>query len=273
MQQGFYIYRNNIYYGSYRAEQASGYQNVSLSRPECILTAHPVNKEDRAVRFWENHHLLEPEFTDLQAMIFKMQSFMNLSLNKDIDFSPAEEKLEVPFPVELKLVYTAIFNHKEYFTNVEHFLPLDEIYAEQGIIVFFKKKRVPIAGYDIESGCLAQYYKKEWHIEKNGFCCYQFCVGRMLTIALENKPVFRKGRCKGTFVTTLDIERELIKFCNEQYHLLSEFNAYGIAVMYSNEGLIAWIRSNGFYADIHAGAIDESHLEAFGTYLGQITWQ
>ncbi len=29
----------------------------------------------------------------------------------------------------------------------------------------------------------------------------------------------------------------------------------------------------GFYADIHAGAIDESHLEAFGTYLGQITWQ
>ena len=138
MQQGFYIYRNNVYYGSYRAEQVSGYQNVSLSRPECILTAHQVNKEDRAVRFWENHHLLEPEFTDLQAMISKMQSFMNLSLNEDIDFSAVEEKLEVPFPAELKLVYTAIFNHKEYFTNVEHFLPLDEIYAEQGIIVFFK---------------------------------------------------------------------------------------------------------------------------------------
>ena len=41
--------------------------------------------------------------------------------------------------------------------------------------------------------------------------------------------------------------------------------------MYSNEGLIAWIRSNGFYADIHAGAIDESHLEAFGTYFGLAT--
>ncbi|MDE6621939.1 MAG: hypothetical protein K2K74_15905 [Lachnospiraceae bacterium] len=273
MRQGFYIYRNNIYYGNYRAEQVSGYQNVSLSRPECILTAHQISSEDQAVRFWENHHLLEPEYTDLQAMILKMQSFMNLSVKEDVDFSAVEEKLEVSFPTELKLVYTAIRNHEEYFSNIEHFLPLDEIYVEQGIIVFFKKKRAPIAGYDIESGCLAQYYKREWHIEKSGFCCYQFCVGRMLTIALENKPVFKKGRCKGKFVTTLDIERELKNFCNEKYHLLSEFNVYGIAVMYSDEKLIAWIRSNGFYADIHAGAIDESHLEAFGKHLGQITWQ
>ncbi|MCI9672524.1 MAG: hypothetical protein HFF49_13480 [Lawsonibacter sp.] len=74
-------------------------------------------------------------------------------------------------------------------------------------------------------------------------------------------------------MTTLNIERELSNFCNENYHLLSEFNVYGIAVMYSDEKLIAWIRSNGFYADIHAGATDESHLEAFGTHLGQITWK
>ena len=273
MQQGFYIYRNNIYFGSYRAEQVSGYQNVSLSRSERILTDHPISKEDQAVRFWENHHLLEPEYTDLQAMILKMQSFMNLSRKEDVDFSAVEEKLEVSFPAELKLIYTAIHSQEEYFSNVEHFLPLGEIYTEQGIIVFFKKKRTPIAGYDIESGRLAQYYKREWHIEKSGFCCYQFCVSRMLTIALENKPVVKKGRCKGKFVTTLDIERELEKFCNENYHLLSEFNVYGIAVMYSGEKLIAWIRSNGFYADIHAGAIEESHLEALREHLGLITWQ
>ena len=63
MQQGFYVYRNNIYFGSYPAEQVSGYQNVSLSRPERILTDHQISKEDQAVRFWENHHLLEPEYT------------------------------------------------------------------------------------------------------------------------------------------------------------------------------------------------------------------
>ena len=90
MQQGFYIYRNNIYFGSYRAEQVSGYQNVSLSRSERILTDHPISKEDQAVRFWENHHLLEPEYTDLQAMILKMQSFMNHSRKEDVDFYAVE---------------------------------------------------------------------------------------------------------------------------------------------------------------------------------------
>lgn len=97
-------------------------------------------------------------------------------------------------------------------------------------------------------------------------------MGRTLTIAIENKPVFKKGRCKSKFVTTLDIERESENFCNEDYHLLSEFHVYGIAEMYSDNGLIAWIRSNGFYADIHAGAVDETRLEALAEHLGVMEW-
>lgn len=141
------------------------------------------------------------------------------------------------------------------------------------VLMIFSKKRTPVAGYDMESGCLARYYKKEWKIDRGDMCCYQFSVGRMITIALENKPVVRKGRCKGQFVTTLDLERELEVYCNKKYHLLPEFNVYGIAVMYSDEKLIAWIRSNGFYADIHAGAVEEAHLEALGKDLGQIVWK
>ncbi len=64
-----------------------------------------------------------------------------------------------------------------------------------------------------------------------------------------------------------------VVFCDEQYHLLSEFNVYGIAAIYSNEKLIAWIRSNGFYADIHTGAIDKVHLEALDKHLGEIIWK
>lgn len=76
---------------------------------------------------------------------------------------------------ELKRIYLAIQNQEEYFTSTEHFLPLNEIYVEQGIIVFFKKKRTPIVGYDIESGCLVKYYKKDGEVS----ACYQFCVGRI----------------------------------------------------------------------------------------------
>ena len=74
-------------------------------------------------------------------------------------------------------------------------------------------------------------------------------------------------------MTTLNIERELGNFCNENYHLLSEYHVYGIAVMYSDNGLIAWIRSNGFYVDIHAGANDEVQLEALAEHLGAMEWK
>lgn len=43
--------------------------------------------------------------------------------------------------------------------------------------------------------------------------------------------------------------------------------------MYSDNGLIAWIRSNGFYADIHAGANDEVQLEALAEHLGAMEWK
>ena len=273
MKEGFYFHRNHLYFGSYNEKQVSGRVNISKVKPQHIQTNHLISKDDWAVRLWDNHSLLEPEYEDLQTMLLKMRTFINLSTDQKMDFSAVEKRLGISLPRELKRIYLAIQNQEEYFTSTEHFLPLDEIYMEQGILVFFKKKRAPVAGYDIENGCLAEYYKKEWHIERGGSCCYQFCVGRILTIAIENKPVFKKGRCKGKFVTTLDIERELENFCNEDYHLLLEFHVYGIAVMYSDNGLIAWIRSNGFYADIHAGANDVAQLEALAEHLGAMEWK
>lgn len=273
MQSGFYYYRNKVYYGSYDANQVSGWVLISGLKPEDIATDEPVSEGERAVSFFDNHCLLEQEYKDLQTMLTKMRSFMNVNSNEEIDFSATEKRLGVSFPKELKLIYNSIIGHDEYFTCDEHFLPLDEIYTEQGIIVFYKKKKIAVAGYDTASGCLAQFYKKEWKVFQGDFCCYQFCIGSMLFAAMENKPVFKKGRCKGSFVTTLNIAKEVEKFCNEKYSLLSEFDAYGVAVMYSDEKLIAWIRSNGFYSDIQVGAVEESHIIALGECLGNITWK
>lgn len=275
MKEGFYSNENNIYYGCYDETQVSGRISLSIVKAENIQTNHPISENDWAVRFQDNHRLLEPEQQNLQTTLLKMRKFLPLNAEQTIgfspiDFSPIEKKLDISMPIELKLIYTAIQNHTQYFTGKEHFLPLDKLYTEQNILVFFKQKRTPIAGYDIKSSCLAKYYKKEWEANPGDMCCYQFCVSRILTIALENKPFSRKGRCKGKFVTTLDIEKELENYCNERYHLLSGLHVYGIAVLYSEEGLIAWIRSNGFYADIHAGADDEAQLDALGSHLGDI---
>ena len=273
MKEGFYFYRNNLYYGIYDEEQVSGGASIEKIKPEWVKTNHPIGEEKWAVRLRSNHHLLEPEYEDLQAMLLKMQTFMRLNMEQKVDFSEVEKRLNVELPKELKQIYGAICKLEEYFNSEEHFLSKDELYVEQGILVFFKKKRTAIAGYDLESGCLARYYKKEWDVDEGDMCCYQFAVGRMLTIAMENKPVFKKGRCKGAFVKTLNIERELQKYCTKEYQLLAEFNVYGIAVMYSTDGLIAWIRSNGLYADIHAGAEVDAHLEALGEHLGELVWK
>lgn len=273
MEEGFYLYRNLIYYGRYHAEQVANQWSVSQTAAEELRTDHPIGVGDCAVRLWDNHSILEVEYENLQNMLGTMGGFLTLTGGEAIDCSAVEERLNIVFPRELKQIYTAIHGQTEYFSAVEHFLPLDELYVEQGILVFFKKKRSPIAGYDLKGGQLARYSKKEWHIERSDMCCYQFCVGRILTIALEHKPVVKKGRCRGEFVTTLNIEQELERFCNEKYHLLLDFNVYGIAVMYSEDGLIAWIRSNGLYGDVHAGAEDEGQLEDFREHLGSIAWK
>lgn len=289
MKEGFYFYRNRVYYGCYDETQTNGEGEITIIKPEHMQTDHsawavrfraeyiqtdrPIHEGDRAAKLWKNHRLLEPEYSDLEAMLSKMKTFVDLNAEEKVDFSETEKRLNISLPRELKLVYTAICGQDVYFSGAEHFLPLDEIYMEQSIVVFFKKNRTPVAGYDTESGCLARCHKKEWSIEQTDYCCYQFCISRILTLAMENKPVFKTGRCKGKFVTTLNIERKLEDFCNEKYHLLLEFNVYGIAVMYSDEKLLAWIRSNGAYADIHAGAVDEEHLNAFAEHLGQIVWK
>lgn len=74
-------------------------------------------------------------------------------------------------------------------------------------------------------------------------------------------------------MTALNIAKELEAFCNDKYHLLSDFEVYGIAVMYSEDKLIAWIRSNGFYGDVLVGALDKRHLEEFREHLGNIVWR
>ena len=204
-KEGFYYYRRKLYYGVYDEDQTAGSGYV---RPEDLTPelAEHFSGRDRAVfRFWENHSLLEPEYADLQAMLSKMSLFMDLNAEQEVDFSPAEKRLRMKLPREFKLIYTALYDQAEYFSSAERFLTLDELYVEEGKLIFFQKKRTAIAGYDIASGRLSQYYKKEWSIEKGDVSFYQFCVGRMITIALEAKPEVKKGRCKGEFVTALNI--------------------------------------------------------------------
>ena len=79
MKEGFYFYRKKVYYGRYDETQMCGYASLSIIKPELIQSEHPICEDDRAVRLWDNHRLLEPEYADLRTMLLKMSLFMNLN--------------------------------------------------------------------------------------------------------------------------------------------------------------------------------------------------
>jgi len=273
MTQGFYSRKKNIYYGAYDESQVSGRLRLSAVSPGHILTDHPISGDEWAVMLWDNHRLLEQEYEELEALLSEMSLFMELDTGNKPDFTAAEKRLDTPLPKDLKRIWSAMPEGGVSFTGAERFLPLDELYVDGGNIVFYKNKRTPIAGYDIGSGRLSRYFKKEWSVDQGDICFYQFCTGRIFMLALQNKPVVKKGRCKGRFVTALDIEKELRSFCTGKYHLLPELGIYGAAAIYTDDGLLAWIRSNGVYADIHAGAPDEAALDKLCEHLGDMTWK
>lgn len=80
-------------------------------------------------------------------------------------------------PREFRLIYTALHDQAEYFSSAERFLTLDELYIAEGQLVFFQKKRTPIAGYDIASGRLAQCYKKNGASKKAMSAFINFVLG------------------------------------------------------------------------------------------------
>ena len=83
MKEGFYYYRNNIYYGCYNETQVSGKITLARIKPEYIQSDRPIHEDDQAVQLWNNHSLLDPEYADLKAMLSKMKTFVNLNTEQE----------------------------------------------------------------------------------------------------------------------------------------------------------------------------------------------
>lgn len=66
-------------------------------RAEYIQTDRPIHEGDCAAKLWKNHRLLEPEYSDLEAILSKMKTLVDLNIDFDIaqkvDFSEIEKRL------------------------------------------------------------------------------------------------------------------------------------------------------------------------------------
>lgn len=272
MKEGFYRYKSNIYYGLYDETQVSSQKSLQDVSAKRVKTDHEITEEDFAVIFHDNHMLMEPEEKDFEKTLEILKPVSDLN-TEEMDFSSVEDKLGREIPKELRLAYAFMGNSTIFFQGEEHFLPLDELYMDCGQLVFYHKKKKPEAAYDFGTGCLTRFYRKEWELDPSDFSVYQFFQNRMINCILQNKPVAKQAKLRGKFFSSINIQKDLVEMEDEEYKVLRQLNLYGIAVMYSKEGLLAWFRSNGLYADVHVGAKEESEVLAFGRFLGDIKWK
>lgn len=271
MSVGYYYSRNKVYYGSYDETVVSGGGLIKAEKMreygfgDCI-------EDQKVVRFYANHRILDAEFNDFENALARMKEFQNINV-ASVSFDDIEKKLGVELPKEVKLLYTAINGFDEYFNTAIHFIPLDEIYIDQGILVICKKKRTPISGIDLNTRRQAFYIKKNWDSYEGNESCYLSWICYIFMSALESKAVTRKGRLKGRLVSSLHFQKDVKEKVCDQFNVLEEYDTYTNMILYSEDGTVALLRSNGSYGDLFVGADSDEQIDQLGELLEQVTWK
>lgn len=269
--EGFYRVMGKIYYGEYRKEQVSGRMRLSVVKPERFGTDAPYGSDDEAVLFKENHALTGQELDALESGLDKITRSLGDGKTEDIDFSEAEKRLGVTIPEELKILY-AHLNRPEYFSDSERFLPLDELYIDEGNLVFYKIKRKP-AGISLSDGTFMSYFKKQWIYYEGGesFLCY--ALNRVVVKSILLMPFIRKGKIKGALRTALRPQIKLTEIYGDKFSVLEEYDDYGNIVLYNEDGALGWFRQNGLYADIIIGCRSAELLDMQTSVLTDAEWE
>lgn len=115
--------------------------------------------------------------------------------------------------------------------------------------------------------------KKEWDVCLGDSSCYLSWIGNIFGTSLEKKEVVRKGRLNGKLRSGLVLRLEVQKMLGDEYHILEEYDTYTNVIIYSNNGTLALLRSNGFYGDIIVGADNDAQIDMLGECLKEVNWK
>lgn len=271
MEKGFYELDNYIYYGLYPLNQVSKKWKLSPIEPKYLKTDKPFSEEDFAASLYNNHALTEKEFGDLQHCLEIIKGTLHFAQMEETDFAPTEERLGVALPQEIKIVYQMMWQTDYFFSGSERFLLLEELYIENGNLVFYKIKRTPVA-ISLQEGTIISYYKKHWeyHFGDENFLCY--ALGRIVVKSILEMPISKKGRIKGELVRTSRPHKYLKNILAEKLTILEQYKNGGNIILFNQSGSLGWFRQNGFYADILVGCLDETLWNEIMSIDLSVTW-
>lgn len=275
MKQGFYALGGNVYYGMFPENQVSGEMRIAFARPENIKTDQPFEEHTPAFRLWDNHGATEQEQTDLKNSLQIILQAAGIEKEGMPDFQKTEEWLGISLPQEVRTLHEALYGtdlFKNGFTDgKERFLTLDELYMDEGQLVFYKMKRTPV-GLSLDTGTKMDYYKKEWFCERGGESFYSYVLNRTAVHAIGHMPCVRQGKVKGELRTSLRAKELLKNIYAGKLDILEEYRNYGNVLLYQIHGALCWFRQNGFYADILIGTQNEELMREISSVEAEIVW-
>lgn len=245
---------------------------LACCKPENIKTDKLFSNEDVAVRLHNNHALTEIELHDLQKGLQIMLDTMQITKNKVIDLKPYEKRLDITLPPEIHILYQNIMQAEYFFAGSERFLLPEELYIDDGNLVFFKRKRTPVA-ISLSKGGVMSYYKKQWqyHFDENNFL--QFALSNTFVTSVLQMPVHKRGRIKGELVRTMYPKEKLQQIFSEKLTVLNEYKNYGNLLLFNKASALAFFRQNGFYADILIGCQNQSLFHDIISTELPVKWQ
>ncbi|MBV7272761.1 hypothetical protein I6U48_07485 [Clostridium sp. PL3] len=141
------------------------------------------------------------------------QISVNSNINNSIDYEKVESELNIKLPLEVKILYSIISNNEnlqknKLIENKEGFLSINELYVEEGILVFYKIKRTPV-GISLTNRQLMNYHKKQWICEEGGFNFYNFVSMKVLCNAISSMDFIISGKVSGKLRTALNPKKIL----------------------------------------------------------------
>ena len=125
----------------------------------------------------------------------------------------------------------------------------------------------------MNTGRQAIYIKKNWDAYEGNESCYLSWICYIFMSALESKAVTRKGRLKGRLVSGLHFQKDVKEKVSDKFNGLEEYDTYTNMILYSADGTVALLRSNGSYGDLFVGADSDEQIDQLGELLEQVTWK
>lgn len=251
MTEGFYYIRGKLFYGLYPDEHVSGTIRCSAIKKGNINTDKDYSKTEFAPLFYDNHKLTEQELIDLKNALTTIAEVIGIIIT-DIDInslSLAENSLNISFPEEIKILYSFLLRSNPLTEGSERFLKLDEMYVENGNLVFFKSKRTPVA-ISLNSGLLMRYYKKSWNYNYGDANFLNFTLQKIVALSMTTMPYLKQERIKYDLIYTARAEHNLVKTYSHTAKMLKEYNNCGNYILYGPKSLILFRTNYMGYADL-----------------------